>query len=320
MANLRDLRLRMRAIQQTLQVTKAMNLISTSKLRKGRRVLEDTEPFFIRVQKTMCDALFGARGIKSRFLNTEVLKPASEPAQGTVKRSAVLVVTSDRGLAGGYNANVFREVNRLCAGLSNPEGKAGPAEQKVSGRQSVPVLILIGAVGYRYFIYSPYLIMENFSFKSRLPQMKDAQEISNFIISQYLWGMFDDVYIVYTHMYSAIKLVPTVRQILPLSEERLQKEITKYGWEKRVDLRFEYLPSEDAVFDALVPMYVKGIIYGCLVEAYASEQSARMSAMDEASKNATEMLDSLQLKYNRIRQAGITQEMTEIIGGSSALQ
>jgi len=319
MANLRDLRLRMRTIEQTLQVTKAMNLISTSKLRKGRRVLEDTIPFFIRVQKTMCDVLSGGTGMKSRFFNSEVSKSAREPAQG-MKRSAVLVITSDRGLAGGYNANVFREVNRLCAELSSPAGKAGPAEPKVSGRRSVPVLILIGAVGYRYFIYSPYLIMENFSFRSRLPEINDAQAISDFIISQYLWGMFDEVFIVYTHMHSAIKLVPTVRQILPLNEERLQDEIIKYGWEKRVDLHFEYVPSENAVFNALVPMYIKGVIYGCLVEAYASEQSARMGAMDEASKSAREMLDSLQLKYNRIRQAGITQEITEIIGGSSALQ
>jgi F-type H+-transporting ATPase subunit gamma len=289
-ANLRDVRLRMRAIEQTLQVTKAMNLISTSKLRKGRRVLEDTEPFFTRIQKTMWDILAGAEKMESLFFGSS-----------GGKRSAVLALTSDKGLAGGYNANIFREVNRVCDTLANP------------------VLILIGSIGYRYFINSPHLILENFSFSSQLPEMDNAKEIADFIISQYLWGMFDEVHIVYTHMYSVVKLLPVSRQILPLSAEKLQEEIARSGWEKRVELRFEYLPSEEAVFDALVPLYIKGIIYGCLVESYASEQSARMAAMDEASKSAEDMLGSLQLSYNRARQAGITQEVTEIISGSAAL-
>ncbi len=119
-------------------------------------------------------------------------------------------------------------------------------------------------------------------------------------------------------MYSSIKLVPRERQLLPLNPEIMQKEFEKFGG-KREKLSFEYWPSKEDVFDALVPLYVKGIIYGSLVEAYVSEQSARMSAMDEASKNAEEMLGDLQINYNRARQAGITQEMTEIVGGAEAL-
>ena len=302
MANLKDLRLRMKAVRQTLQVTRAMNLISTSKLRKGRRILEDTTPFFIRIQKTMCDVLLGTGTVQSRFLGiqTNSIGNNRNLSPQVPRRSAVLVVSSDKGLAGGYNANIFREVSSLCKEISNP------------------VLILIGTIGYRYFINSPFLIMENFSFRSRMPDMDNAQEIADFIIAQYLWGMFENVYIVYTHMYSTVKLIPSVKQIFPLSEAKLQEEITKYGWEKRVGLNFEYHPSEEEVFDALVPIYIKGIIYGCLIEAYASEQSARMAAMDEASKSAEDMLSSFQLQYNRIRQAGITQELTEIISGSSA--
>ncbi|MCL1813222.1 MAG: ATP synthase F1 subunit gamma [Treponema sp.] len=304
MANQRDIRLRMKAVGQTLQVTKAMNLISTSKLRKGRRVLEDTEPFFVRIQKTMYDILAGAGNVKSRYLDQETEKtPNAGPGfvEYPSKRSAILVVTSDKGLAGGYNANVFREVTSLCKGLPNA------------------VLILIGSIGYRYFIHSEYLIMENFSFRSRLPDMDNAREIAEFVIAQYLWGMFDEVYIVYTHMYSAVKLLPEAKQILPLNKKMLQEDIVKHGLGKRIDLHFEYHPSEEEVFDALVPMYIKGVIYGCMIEAYASEQSARMAAMDEASKSAQDMLSSLHLQYNRIRQASITQEMTEIISGSSAL-
>jgi F-type H+-transporting ATPase subunit gamma len=293
MANLRDVRLRMRAIRQTLQVTKAMNLISTAKLRKGRRVLEDTEPFFTRIQKSMYDILSGAERVDSQFFR--------RPEVGKKPHSAVMVVTSDKGLAGGYNANVFRHVNDLCSRLTNP------------------LLILVGSIGYRYFIHSPYLILENFSFRSRLPQMEDAKEIADYIISQYLWGMFDEVHIVYTHMYSTIKLLPAERQILPLGVEKIQEEIARTGGQKRVEIQFDYLPSEGEVFDALVPLYIKGVIYGSLVEAYVSEQSARMAAMDEASKSAEEMLASLQIHYNRVRQASITQEVSEIISGSAAL-
>jgi F-type H+-transporting ATPase subunit gamma len=283
----------MRAIGQTLQVTRAMNLISTAKLRKGRRVLEDTEPFFNRVQKSMYDILSGAGRVDSEFFGSS--------RQNKSPHTAILAVTSDKGLAGGYNANIFREVNDLC------------------GRVSNPLLILIGAIGYRYFIHSPHLILENFSFRSQMPTMDNAQEIADYVISQYLWGMFDEIHIVYTHMHSAIKLLPRERQILPLDAEKLQEEFARSGGQKRVELRFEFLPSKTAVFDALVPFYIKGIIYGSLVESYVSEQSARMAAMDEASKSAGDLLESLQISYNRDRQAGITQEVSEIVSGSAAL-
>jgi F-type H+-transporting ATPase subunit gamma len=282
----------MRAIRQTLQVTKAMNLISTAKLRKGRRLLEDTEPYFNRIQKSMFDILSGVEELESSFFN---------PPDGSRLRTAVLVVTSDKGLAGGYNANVCRQVNEFCAGLKNP------------------ILILIGSIGYRYFVHSPYLILENFSFRSRIPTVENAKEIAEYIISQYLWGMFDSVHIVYTHMFSTIRLLPARRQLLPLDIQELQAELSKKEGRERAELRFEFLPSVEAVFDALVPLYISGIIYGSLVEAYVSEQSARMTAMDEASGSAEEMLADLQINYNRARQAGITQEVSEIVSGSAAL-
>jgi F-type H+-transporting ATPase subunit gamma len=283
----------MRAIEQTLQVTKAMNLISTAKLRKGRRLLEDTEPYFNRIEKSMYDILSGAGKLKSGFFN--------RPDRDNQYHSAILVITSDKGLAGGYNANIFRQVLTLCGKVRNP------------------ILILIGAIGYRYFIHSPYMILENFSFRSQMPTVENAREITDYIISQYLWGMFDEVYIVYTHMYSTIKLLPTVRQLLPLNVDLLQQELSEKEGQKRVELRFDFLPSAEVVFDALVPIYIKGEIYGSLVEAYVSEQSARMAAMNEASKSAEDMLASLQINYNRIRQAGITQEISEIVGGAAAL-
>jgi F-type H+-transporting ATPase subunit gamma len=256
-------------------------------------MLEDTEPYFTRIQKSMFDILSGAGSVKSSFFRT------ANPAKPS--RAAVIVITSDKGLAGGYNANVFRQVNDLCSRIKNP------------------LLILIGAVGYRYFVHSPYLMLENFSFRSQMPTVENAGEVADYIVSQYLWGMFDEVHIVYTYMHSAIKLIPCDWQVLPLNVEKIQEELSGMGNEKRVELQFEFIPSKTEVFDALVPMYIKGVIYGSMVESYVSEQSARMSAMDEASKSAEDMLASLQISYNRARQAGITQEISEIVGGSTAL-
>jgi F-type H+-transporting ATPase subunit gamma len=292
MANLRDVRLRMRAIRQTLQVTKAMNLISTSKLRKGRRNLEDTEPYFKRIQKSMYDIVSRADISNNEFFGRKNVDTFHD---------AVVVISSDKGLAGGFNANIFRLVNKLCGELKNP------------------VLITIGNIAQRYFANAAYPTLESFSFKSRLPTFDDAKEIADYIISQFSWGVFDSVHVVYTYMYSAVKLQPTVTQLLPLSPEKMQEEIRESGGEKRVELEFEFIPSEEAVFEVLVPVYLKGIVYGALVESYAGEQNARMAAMDEASRNAEDMLAKLQVYYNRARQAAITQEMTEIIGGSSAI-
>ncbi|WP_461255541.1 ATP synthase F1 subunit gamma [Treponema sp. R80B11-R83G3] len=294
MASLRDVRLRMRAIEQTLKVTKAMNLISTAKLRKGRKMLADTMPYFNRIQKSMYDILSSENHIESKFFK--------KPDDLKSGRTAIIVITSDKGLAGGYNANIFRLVNELCAKVQNP------------------VLILIGgAIAYRYFSHTHYTILENFSFHSQLPTLEHAGEVTGYVTSQYLWGMFDSIHIVYTHMYSMVKLLPTEHQIIPLVKEKIQHDIFEIGGEKRVDLKFEFLPSTGAVFDTLVPQYIKGVIYGAMVESHASEQSARMNAMDEASKSAEDMLGSLKISYNRARQAGITQEMAEITGGSTAL-
>jgi F-type H+-transporting ATPase subunit gamma len=242
----------------------------------------------------MFDILSGAPGLRSDFLG----RPAKDDGS---YHTVVVAVTSDKGLAGGYNANVFRYVNSLCEQVKNP------------------ILVLIGSIGYRYFVHSPYLILENFSFKSRLPEVEDAQQITEYLIAQYEWGMFDEIYIVYTHMFSAIKLLPQERHILPVNIDKIREDLSRIDSRKRKFRRFEYLPSEEDVFNALVPMYVRGVIYGCLVEAYAAEQSARITAMDEASKNAEEMLTALNIHYNRVRQAGITQEVSEIISGSAAL-
>ena len=293
MYNSRDIRLRIRAVKQTLQVTKAMNLISAAKLRKSRRMLEDTEPYFKRIQKSMFDILSAAGKVDSVFFHK------NNPA--IPRKTAIVVITSDKGLAGGYNANIIRKANDLCMRVKNPK------------------LILIGAVGSRHFTHLTYPVMENISYQSQIPTLEHADDIAKYILAQYLKGACDEVHIVYTIMHSSVKLEPTEWQILPLSTVKIQEELSSLGSKKRVELHFEFIPSEEDLFNALVPLYIRGIIYGCMVEAYTSEQSSRMAAMDEASKNADKMLGDLQLKNNRARQAGITQEMTEIASGFAAL-
>ncbi|MDR3355971.1 MAG: ATP synthase F1 subunit gamma [Spirochaetaceae bacterium] len=295
MANLRDIRVHMKSIAQTLKVTNAMNLISTAKLRKGRRLLTDTEPYFDRIQKTMAELLRSAGKVQSPYF-------AEDSARAG--RTGVIVVTSDKGLAGGYNANIFRYVLEVCKKVCNP------------------VLVLIGNIGQRYFVNTPYMVLENFSFASRMPLLEEANEISEYVISQFTWGVFSEVRIVYTHMYNTLKLLPAERVVLPFDIKKMRIAAPGSGFsdiEQQKPLNFDYIPSPEGVFDALAPQYITGLVYGCLVEAYASEQSARMSAMDEASKNARDILERQQLSYNHVRQTGITQEVTEIVSGSEAL-
>ena len=287
--------MRMKTIAQTLKVTSAMNLVSTAKLRKGRRLLADTEPYFNRIQRTMAELLHSAGRVESPYF--------AKDSTGT-GRTCVIAVTSDKGLAGGYNANVFRYVLDVCREARNP------------------VLVLIGNIGQRYFVNTPYMILENFSFASKMPTLEEAQEVAWYLISQFAWGVFSEVRIVYTHMYNMMKILPTESVVLPFDIEKMSLVSPASAFseiEQQKPLNFEYIPSPEDVFDALAPQYITGLIYGCLVEAYASEQNARMSAMDEASKNARDILTRQQLLYNHARQAGITQEVTEIVSGSSAL-
>jgi F-type H+-transporting ATPase subunit gamma len=293
MSNLRDVRGRIRGVSQTLQVTKAMKLISTAKLRRARRTLEDTEPYFDRIRASMNEIVGAAGAVGSEFFDHR--------EKNKERRSAVVVVTSDRGLAGGYNAAVARFAEQVCSGLPNA------------------FLIVVGSVGQRYFVNSPYPVIENFTFRSKLPEVSDAKEIADFVVSQFLWEVFDEVHVVYTRMRSMVKLVPEAQRLLPLDAAGLATPGSLLRAFDRRDTDFEYIPSPEAVFDALAPLYVKGIVYGALVEAYASEQSARMAAMDEASKNAEDMLGSLRLAYNRARQSAITQEVSEIVSGAAAL-
>lgn len=287
METMRDIRNRMKSVRQTLQVTGAMKLISTSKLRKARRQLDETLPYFDAIRDAMRDIILHAEGHGESWFDQRAGK--------SPRRVATLVVTADKGLAGGYNSSVIRYVESSCPPRS--------------------ILMPVGSVGKRYFMEKDYVLLEDFAASTKVPTVYEAKEIASFATEQFSAGRIDEFRVVFTRMHSTVKLEPEMMVLLPLDAGRIAS-----GGRRRGDgPSYSYEPSEDAVFDVLVPQYLKGVIYGALVQAFASEQAARMAAMDTATKNAEDMLARLGLVYNRARQAAITGEVSEIVAGAAAL-
>jgi F-type H+-transporting ATPase subunit gamma len=291
---MRDIRNRMKSVRQTHQVTGAMKLISTSKIRKARRRLEETLPYFDGISEAMRDIISHSEDSGHKWFDARVGKPG--------RKIATLVITADKGLAGGYNHNIIRYVEERCPPKS--------------------ILMPIGNVGKRHFVEKDYILIEDFAVSTKEPTVYEAKDIAAFAASQFLEGRIDEFQVVYTRMRSIVLLEPTMQTLLPLDVEEISPSAPKPAPASiRTDIEeYRYLPGEEGLFDALVPQYLKGIVYGALVSAFASEQAARMTAMDSATKNAEDMLDRLTLRYNRARQASITREVSEIVAGAAALE
>ncbi len=285
---MRDIRNRMRSVRQSLQITGAMKLISTAKLRKARRRLDETLPYFQAIRETMRDIIMHAQAPGEKWFDTR--KDKAE------RKVCTLVITADKGLAGGYNNAVIRYAEAAC-----PPGS---------------ILLPIGQVGKRYFLERDFVLLEDFAVSRKEPSVSEAKDVAAFAADQFLSGRIDEFRVVFTRMHSTVKLEPEMIGLLPLDQGAIAAR-ARHSQDTDV---YSYEPDEDSVFDVLVPHYLKGIIYGALVEAFASEQAARMTAMDSATKNAEEMLGRLRLVYNRARQAAITSEVSEIVAGAAALQ
>jgi F-type H+-transporting ATPase subunit gamma len=296
MANMREIKLRIKSIKETRQITKAMKLISAAKLKKARHQLEQTLPFFEKVKATMADILQHSGNIDNIFFDVRNEKEG--------KRKGYLVITGDKGLAGGYNHNIIK--------LTETHVKENPGSP----------LFVAGHMGRGYFTRNSYNVNQDFDYSVQDPTLYRSREIADILLDTFSKGEVDEIYLVYTKMISSIKLEPTIMKLLPLELGALRKDlgVDESKATDRIDEILSYEPSPKAVFDVLVPKYVKGIVYGALVEAFTSEQSARMSAMDNATSNADDMLQRLNLYYNRARQAAITQEISEIVGGAAALE
>ena len=281
-----DIKRRIKSVNSTKQITKAMELVASSKMKKARERLETTRPYFNAVRGAVSDIVSNSKGVSNGFITP----------RETIKNTGYIVISADRGLAGGYNANVIKA-----------------AVQHMSQREQVSV-ITIGQKARDFFKKRKYDLSGEFNHISENPQYSDAQSIGRLSLDLYKQGLVDEVYLVYTEFLSTISYNPKVIKLLPLEPEKV--EIQEKSGSREL---MSYEPSPEVVLSYLIPKYIDSSIYGALIESSASYQSATKVAMENATDNAEEMIDKLQLQYNRARQASITQEITEIVGGAEAL-
>lgn len=286
MASMRDIKRRRSSIQGTQQITKAMKLVSTVKLQRARANAERSKDYFNCMYDTVNSILRRVGHVEHRYL-----------IPGESQKKAVIVITSNRGLAGGYNSNVIKLVTR------HPEWKKEDLE-----------LYCLGNKGRDAFQRYGYNIRRNGSEIVESPAYADAMKLSSELLKAYADGEIGEIYLAYTAFKNTVSHVPTLLKILPVEISDEEEEQTR---EATAVMNFE--PEDVEALDMIIPKYVTSLIYGALMEAVASENGARMQAMDSATSNAEEMINDLALKYNRARQGSITQELTEIIAGAEAL-
>ena len=290
MPSAREIRVRMNSIQQTRKITNAMYLISSAKLRKAKQEWDQTRPYF-QALKAEVKRIFRTSGhVQSRYLYPD---EGELPPDGTY---GFLVITADKGLAGAYNQNVLKEAHRLLQ--EHPKTK----------------LFVVGEYGRQYFQRHQVPIERSFLYTAQNPTMQRAREITAELLERFDKGELQKIFVIYTDMKNSLTENVSATRILPFH----RSAFTAPTDEKRITEPFEFFPSVTQVLENIVPSYVSGFIYSALIDSFCSEQSARMNAMNSANENAEKMLGELALAYNRIRQAAITQEITEVSAGARA--
>lgn len=288
MENAQLIRSRIHSIRDTQKITGAMYLISSNKLRRARRELEQTRPYFEALKRQIGWLIRHAPQMRSPFLVEEQAEPKQDMTAG------YLVVTADKGLAGAYNHNVLKQAE----------------ERMATGAKSR--LYVVGEYGRQYLRRKGAQIEKSFLYTALNPTMNRAREIGAELIDEFLNGDLDEVWVVYTDMRSSMVSETKLRRLLPFQREYFMSAHAPD------ELEYEFSPSPREVMDGIIPIYVAGYIYSVLVDSFCSEQNARMMAMDAAGNNAEEMLRALSIQYNSVRQAAITREITEIAGGARA--
>ncbi len=289
MANTREIQSRMKSIRDTMKITNAMYMISSTKLRKARREVEETEPYFFSLQSMLSRIIRHVPDIEHLYF-----KKAADKSQ---KRRGYLVITGDKGMAGAYNHNVLKLAEEQ---LENCEAYA---------------LFVVGEVGRQYFHTRDIPVDEHFLYTAQNPTMHRAREIGSRLLALYESGQVDEIYVIFTNMKNAVQTETNITRLLPLMKEdfKIPKIPVNVPHEE-----FSFRPSPEKVLDHVVPNYVFGYVYGALMESYCSEHNARMVAMQAANDSAQAMLHDLEIQFNRVRQAAITQEITEVISGARA--
>ena len=290
MASAKEIQDRMRSIKDTLKITNAMYMISSSKLKKSKKMLADTEPYFYTLQSEMSRILRHLPDMNSIYFKTNAEIPERK------RKAGYIVITADKGLAGSYNHNILKL-----------------AEEELEKRDDYKLFVL-GELGRHYFEQKGINIDKQFHFVVQDPSLSRARRIAEDLLKLYHENQLDELYIIYTTMVNAMQEEAQVAQLLPLKK-------TDFKIPVPIDIPLEGLalkPSSEEVMDHIVPNYVVGFVYGALVEAFSCEQNARMMAMEGATNSAKQMLKELDIEYNRARQAAITQEITEVIAGAKS--
>ena len=286
MASMREIKRRKSSVQSTQQITKAMKLISTVKLQKARMRAENSKAYFECMYSTVTSMLAKAGNIEHPYLKA-----------GDSKKVGIVAVTSNRGLAGGYNSNIVKLIT-----------ESGIAKEDVR-------LYLVGKKGAESLVRKGYDVALDCSDMIEEPTYADAQALSKRLLTDFANGEIGEIYVAYTFFKNTVTHIPTFKKLLPVDTSAVAEENESEN--SNVLMNFE--PKEERAISLLVPKYMTSILYGAFVEAVASENGARMQAMDSATNNAEEIIEDLALKYNRARQGAITQELTEIIAGADAL-
>lgn len=293
MANIREIQSRINSVKDTMKITNAMYMISSSKMTQAKKKLMDTEPYFYALQGEISRILRHLPELEHSFFDARGKIPAGERKIGSI------VVTADKGLAGAYNHNVVK------------------LEEEILSRPGIHKLFVVGELGRHYFAKRGVEIDTNFQYTVQKPTMHRARDIAGTLLEQFRAGDLDEIYIVYTRMENSVQSEAEVMKLLPLERSSFNEmKMPLNVYREEIDL----YPSAEAVMDSIVPNYVTGMIYGCLVQAYASEHNARMMAMKSATDSAQSLIHDLSILYNRARQAAITQEITEVCAGARAQQ
>ncbi len=301
MSNMKEIKGHIQSVKDTQKITNAMYLISSNKLRKIKKELDKTQPYFEEVALSIRRIFKSAKNVNSRYFYPEGSTYSIEGTYG------YLVITADKGLAGAYNQNVIKEANRLIT------------------KNHDKLLFVVGEYGRRYFNSKNIPIEKSFLYTAQNPTLSRARTISNYLLDLYDNKKLSKIYIIFTDYNGAaeakvkvLRLLPFNRSEFKMSKREREEEMNNkrgFFWpEGEVDFH----PNAQEALDNMVSSYVTGIIYGALVDSFCSEQNARMNAMDNANRNAEELIGKLTIEYNHTRQAAITQEITEISAGARA--
>jgi len=278
--NMKDIKRRIKSVQSTMQITKAMELVASSKMRRAKERALAARPYFNTIYETITRIAARTKEGDSIFTRRR-----------EVNTSLYIIIAGDRGLAGGYNANMF---------------KLAAAEMQGKNAQ----VIGIGKKAQEHYAKREWPVVNAYPGIAETMKISDTHAIIDEMSGLFCEGKVDEVFLCYTEFVSPLSQVPKCIKLLPAVFSMDEAA------EARAKVLTEYDPSPEAVFDAIIPEYLYGVLYGAVVESYCSEQSARRMAMEAASDNASEMIENLNLSYNRARQAAITQEITEIVAGS----